>query len=260
MQELVAVCRRQRRGRDAGAILPAPQFIGAREVIERAPAFALRQPEEAERAMAAVVFRLDGAAAAVALDGVARAAARFERGGAIVMRGGVARLGRDGSVEVADRVRVLPLRRREDAEVVGDGAMTWCHEQRRAIRSLRLVEPARLVQRDRVRDQLLELACCQCVHGPVTGCRAISTASRRRFTAVSYRLYCTGTHAKTACHLDIWLAPRRRTSTVVSGRRADLAFDLALHRFIVGLGFGAAEIVLEHEQPQRRGQVSVLAL
>jgi hypothetical protein len=86
MQELAAVCRRQRRGRDAGAILAASQFVGAREVIERAPAFALRQPEQAERAMAAVMLRLDGAGAAVALDGVARAAARFERGRAIVMR------------------------------------------------------------------------------------------------------------------------------------------------------------------------------
>jgi hypothetical protein len=36
------------------------------------------------------------------------------------------------------------------------------------------------VQGDRVRDQLLELACCQCVHGPVTGCREMSTANRRR--------------------------------------------------------------------------------
>ena len=216
MQELAVVCRRQRRGRDAGAILAAPQFIGAGEVIERAPAFALRQPEQAERAMAAVVLRLDGAGAAVALDGVARAAARFERSRAIVMRGGVARLGGDRRVEVADRVRVLALRGGEDAEVVGDGAVAGRHAQRRAIRSLRLVEPARLVQRDRVRDQLLELACCQCVHGPVTGCREMSTASRRRLAAARCRLYCTGTHAKTACHLDIWLAPRRRTSAVVS--------------------------------------------
>ena len=138
-------------------------------MIERAPAFALRQPEQAERAMAAVVLRLDGAGAAVARDGVARAAARFERGRAIVMRGGVARLGGDRRVEVTDRVRVLALRGGEDAEVVGDGAVAGRHAQRRAIRSLRLVEPARLVQGDRVRHQLLELACCQCVHGPVTG-------------------------------------------------------------------------------------------
>ena len=185
MQELAAVCRRQRRGRDAGAILAAPQFIGAGKMIERAPPFALRQPEQAERAMAAVVLRLDGAGAAVALDGVARAAARFERGRAIVMRGGVARLGGDRRVEMTDRVGVLALRGGEDAEVVGDGAVAGRHAQRRAIRSLRLVEPARLVQGDRVRHQLLELACCQCVHGPVTGCCEMSTTSRRRLAAAA---------------------------------------------------------------------------
>src|SRR3954449_2715308 len=113
-------------------------------MIERAPAFALRQPEQAERAMAAVMLRLDGAGAAVALDGVAGAAARFERGCAIVMRGGVARVGGNRRVEVADRIRVLALRGGEDAEVVGDGAVAGRHAQRRTIRPLRLVEPARL--------------------------------------------------------------------------------------------------------------------
>ena len=143
-------------------------------MIERAPPFALRQPEQAERAMAAVVLGLEGAGAAVARDGVARTAARFERGRAIVMRGGVARLGGNRRVEVTDRVGVLALRGGEDAEIVGDGAVARRHAQRRAIRSLRLVEPARLVQGDRVRDQLLELACRQCVHGPV-GCCERST-------------------------------------------------------------------------------------
>ena len=182
-------------------------------MIERAPPFALRQPEQAERAMAAVVLRLDGAGAAVALDGVARAAARFERGGAIVMRGGVARLGGDRRVEMTDRVGVLALRGGEDAEVVGDGAMAGRHAQRRAIRPLRLVEPARLVQGDRVRHQLLELACCQGVHGPVGVLRDVDDKpppARRGHARC--RLYGTGTHARTACHLDIWLAPRRRTS------------------------------------------------
>src|SRR4051794_16764378 len=187
MQELAAVCRRQRRGRDAGAILAASQFVGAREVIERAPAFALRQPEQAERAMAAVMLRLDGAGAAVALDGVARAAARFELGRAIVVRRRVARLGGDRIVEVADRVAVLALCGGEDAEVVGDGTMAGRHAQRRAIQSLRLVEPARLVQGDRVPDQLLELARCQCVLGPA-GSSEMSMPSRRRLAAATLAL------------------------------------------------------------------------
>ena len=217
MHQLAAVCRRQRRGRDAGAILAAPQFIGAGKMVERATPFALRQPEKAECAMAAVVLRLDGAGAAVALDGVMRAAARFERGRAIVMRGGVARLGGDRRVEMTDRGRVLALRGGEDAEVVGDGAVAGRHAQRRAIRSLRLVEPARLVQGDRVRDQLLELACCQCVHGPVTGCCEMSTASRRRLAAA--RALPTLLHRNARENGlpqgymgDIWLAHRQRTS------------------------------------------------
>ena len=193
-------------------------------MIERAPPFALRQPEQAERAMAAVVLRLDGAGAAVALDGVARAAARFERGRAIVMRGGVARLGGDRRVEMTDRVGVLALRGGEDAEVVGDGAVAGRHAQRRAIRSLRLVEPARLVQGDRVRDQLLELACCQCVHGPVGVLRDVDgkpPPARRGHARC--QLYGTGTHARTACRFGYMAGPatedkRSDTTTAVSGR------------------------------------------
>ena len=65
--ELVARRRRQRLQRDGGPVIAAPQLVGARKMIERPPPLALRQPEEAERAMRLVVLRLERAARLKAL-------------------------------------------------------------------------------------------------------------------------------------------------------------------------------------------------
>src|SRR5258705_9656148 len=51
VSELVARSRGQRRQRDGGAVVTAPELVGARKVIERPPPLALRQPEETEGAM-----------------------------------------------------------------------------------------------------------------------------------------------------------------------------------------------------------------
>ena len=84
--ELVARRRRQRLQRDGGPVVAAPQLVGAREMIERPPPLALRQPEEAERAMRLVVLRLKRGGAAEGLDRVLRLAERHQRDGPVVVR------------------------------------------------------------------------------------------------------------------------------------------------------------------------------
>src|SRR5262249_39680357 len=64
MQELVGRRVVQRRCGQPRAVLAAPQFVRAGEVIERAVTFSLREPQEAERAMGVVVPRIDGTGAA----------------------------------------------------------------------------------------------------------------------------------------------------------------------------------------------------
>src|SRR5215470_5057378 len=56
VSELVARCGRQRRQRNGGAVITAPELVGARKMIERTPALALRQPEETEGAMRLIML------------------------------------------------------------------------------------------------------------------------------------------------------------------------------------------------------------
>ena len=92
-------------------------------MIERAAAVAFGEPQEAERAMGVVVPGIDRADPREALQGVARLAERLKRRGAIVVRGGVLRLGSDRRVEMPDGFAMPALGRGDHAEIVGDGRM-----------------------------------------------------------------------------------------------------------------------------------------
>ena len=84
--ELVARRGGQRLQRDGGAVVAAPQLVGARQMIERAPALALRQPQEAQGAMRLVMLRLERRGAAERLDRLRRVAERVERDRPVVVR------------------------------------------------------------------------------------------------------------------------------------------------------------------------------
>ena len=58
----------QRLCRNAGSIFAAPEFISSREVIERAAAFALRQPQETERPMGIIAVGFECAGLRKTLD------------------------------------------------------------------------------------------------------------------------------------------------------------------------------------------------
>ena len=123
VQELVARRLGQAFGRDAGSVFAAPEFVGPREMIERAAPVAFRKPQESERAMGVIVPGLERADAAEILDGLARLAERLMRNGAVVVRRRVLRLGGDRIVEMADGGTMPALGRGKHAEVMRDGGM-----------------------------------------------------------------------------------------------------------------------------------------
>ena len=108
--------------------------------------------------MSVIVSGLQRADAREALNGVPRSPERLQRDGAIVMRRGVLRLGRDRIVEKADGGAVLALRRGKDAQVVGDGGVSGRNAQRVAVGRFGLIKAAVLVMGYRVGDQLIEFA------------------------------------------------------------------------------------------------------
>src|SRR5579862_8946710 len=107
--ELVAARRRQRFRGDGGAIIAAPQLVGARQMIQRPPAFALSQPEEAQGAMGLVMGRLERRSAAKGLDRFPRFAERHQRDRPIVVGGDEARVGSQRRLETADGLSMAAL-------------------------------------------------------------------------------------------------------------------------------------------------------
>ncbi len=75
VQKLVARGVRQGLSRQIGAIVAAPELVGAREMIQRAASLAFRQPQEAQGAMRVIMFGLQRANPAQSVD---RAAASPE--------------------------------------------------------------------------------------------------------------------------------------------------------------------------------------
>ena len=122
-------------------------------MIERPPAFALRQPEEAERAVRLVVLRLKRRGAAEGVGRLLRFAERHQRDALVVMRRNVVRVGAERVFETAQRIAVTALRRNGHAKVVRDGGIARHDGQRSAIGALGLRRPASLEPSHGVGDE-----------------------------------------------------------------------------------------------------------
>ncbi len=70
--ELMARRGRERLQRDSGPVIAAPQLVGARQMIERPSALALRQPKETQCAMGFVMLGFEARGAAESLDRLLR--------------------------------------------------------------------------------------------------------------------------------------------------------------------------------------------
>src|SRR5262245_56730385 len=101
MQELAARRLGQASRCDAHSIFATSELVGAREMVERAASIAFGEPQKSQRAMGAIVPRLERADPREALDGVARLAEHLQGDGTVVVGRRVLRLGRDRVVEVA---------------------------------------------------------------------------------------------------------------------------------------------------------------
>jgi hypothetical protein len=86
MQELVARRLGQAPGRNAGPVLAPPEFVGSREMVERAAPVAYRKPQQSQGAMGVVVPRFERICTAETLDGLPRLAECLLRDGAVVVR------------------------------------------------------------------------------------------------------------------------------------------------------------------------------
>ena len=106
--------------------------------------------------MRSVMAGIQSAHALEASDCVVRAAERDKRGAAIIMRGDVAGLARNGVVEQRARVGLAALCRSNDTEVVDDGGMAGRKRERRAIVRFGLPEAAGAVMRGCKRNKLAE--------------------------------------------------------------------------------------------------------
>ena len=122
-------------------------------MIERPPPLALRQPEEAQRAMRLVVLRLERGGAAEGLDRVLRLAERHQRDGPVVVRRDEVGIGGERRLETAERIPVTALRRDRHAEVVGDRGIARDDGQRGPIGALGLRRPPSLEMGHGVGDE-----------------------------------------------------------------------------------------------------------
>src|SRR5262249_41884082 len=109
--ELVARRRRERLQRDRGPVVAAAKLVGAREMIERAPALALRQPQEAQGAMRLMMLRLERGGARERLDRLLRVTQRDQPDAAVVMRRDVSGVGLYARLPAARSRPQKPARR-----------------------------------------------------------------------------------------------------------------------------------------------------
>jgi hypothetical protein len=156
MQELAARRVAQRCRGDSCPVFAAPNLVRAGEVIERTVALALREPQEAEPAMRAVVARIDGAGAAESENGLARSSKRVEGDGAIVMGCRVIRLCGDGIVETIDGRIGSAARAGNDAEVVQRPGVAGRNLQHGQPRGFGLRVTSGVMMRDRICNEFAE--------------------------------------------------------------------------------------------------------
>ena len=122
-------------------------------MIERPPPFALRQPEEAERAMRLVVLRLKRSGAAEGLDRLRASPSAISATALVVMRRDEVGIGPERGFETAERIPVTALRRNGHAKVVRDGGIARHDGQRGPIGALGLRRPAALEMGHGVGDE-----------------------------------------------------------------------------------------------------------
>ncbi len=158
--ELVARRRRQRFARDCGPVIAAPQLVGARQMIERPPALALRQPEEAQCAMRLVMLRLELGGAVEGFDRLLRLAEPHQCDGPVVVSRDEAGVGPQRLLETADGGPVTALRRDGHAEVVRDRGIGRDDRQSRPIGALGLRRPPRLKMGHGVGDERAKFVRC----------------------------------------------------------------------------------------------------
>src|SRR5262249_26859309 len=142
MQELETRGARQRPRGFVRAVLAAPQFISAPEVIKRTTTLSLRLPEETERAVGLVMSRLERAGAANGLDGLCGPLKRQQRDREAVVRGSIPGLGCDRLLEISEGRLMLSLRRNDHAEIMCDAWIARRMGERRAVGSFGIREPA----------------------------------------------------------------------------------------------------------------------
>ncbi len=142
--ELVPRRRGQGLQRHGGSVIAAPQLVGVRKMIERPPALALRQPEEAQCAMRLVMLRLERSGASKRLDRIPSSPERDQPDGPVVVRRDESGVGPERLLETADGGSVIAARGDRDAEVVGHRGIARNKRQSRPISALGRRHPPRL--------------------------------------------------------------------------------------------------------------------
>ena len=158
--ELVARRRGQRFARDGGPVVAAPQLVGARKMIERPPALALRQPEEAQCAMRFVMLRVEFGGAVEGLDRLLRLAEPHQRDGPVVVSRDEAWVALQRLLETADGGPMAALRGDGHAEVVCDRGIGRDDRQSRPIGAFGFRRPPRLKMGHGVGDECAKFVRC----------------------------------------------------------------------------------------------------